>query len=105
MKANVRQVDIFGKYHENDTKANETVKKSSTKFYPKVSLSSGLNETEIKNDFVLIHRILQRRLSADLPKNIKKLLHIVYNEMAIKAGRNNVATLTRNSLMECFIDI
>ncbi len=101
--SNVSQVDIFGKRHNNYTKPTEPIKKSSTKFYPKISLSSGINEAEVKNDFVLIHRMLQRKLSADLQNNISKLVQIVYNEMAIKSGKIDAVNATRNSLMQCFI--
>lgn len=100
------QLDIFGK-RPNTKEQNSTNSISNSvstkKFYPMVSLLSGLNELELQNDFMLIHRILQRRLKTDINRNIMTLIQVVYNEMLIKSGRMDISTATRNSLLVCLV--
>lgn len=105
-KTSVRQIDIFGnQYNSNgdkkSTKQNSGSEKKS--FFPKVNLSSGLNDLELQNDFMLIHRILQRKLAYKLPNDINKFIQILYNEMLIKSGRMDVTLATRTSLIEYFL--
>lgn len=98
------QLDIFGKPSEaSETKggsAGNTVA-NKKKFYPVVTLATGLNDVEIQNDFMLVHRILQRKLRSNLSRNIEKLVQIVYNEMLIKSGSMEITTATRTSLLMC----
>lgn len=105
-KTSVKQIDIFGNQHDSNkdkksTKQNSSVEKKS--FFPKVNLSSGLNDLELQNDFMLIHRILQGKLTYKLSNDINKFIQILYNEMLIKSGRMDVALATRTSLIEYFL--
>ncbi len=100
---NTTQLNIFGKPQDKIVPTTPTTATNRKKFYPVVALVSGLNELEMQNDFMLIHRILQRRLRNDINRNIRKLIQVSYNEMLIKSGRMSIATATRTSLLMCLL--
>ena len=103
--------DIFGNEHntiinsKTDVKSNKnsTNKNFSSKNFLKISLD--LDTTQMQSDYVLIHRIIQKRLINSLVSNphnlnLASFLKIFSNELKIKSGKLDIVNATRDSLLE-----
>lgn len=90
-----KQITLFPNSHKENNVLNNG---KTTKYFPNVNLSIGLNQKQLSSDFVLIHRILQKR-----SKTINKLTYILLNEMKIKNGQSDPVTLTRDTLINYYL--
>ncbi|MDR3224089.1 MAG: hypothetical protein LBT03_00660 [Holosporales bacterium] len=81
---------------------------AAVKGYVDVTLATGFSESQATSDFMLVHRILQKKLIASglMSKNSTScLLKIVMNEMNIKAGNIEASSATRDSLLLFFMKV
>ena len=99
----IKQRDIFERLNTGNTKVKDIKILNNKKYFPSVTLESGINELQLQSDSMLIHRILQKRLLSYLNKNIIKFIRILINEMSIKSGKQDVIVNTRDSLLAYFL--
>ena len=97
----MKQTDIFGNKHDINpatTKTNQSIK---TKYFPKINLEFGLETAQMQTDYILVHRIMQKKLANNnISKNMKSFIKIFCNELKIKAGKQDIVSATRDSLIE-----
>lgn len=100
----VKIIDIFGneQSNNNNMKSDES-KIKSKKIFPTIDINTGLNNNQLQSDYVLIHRLLQKKLSNDLDKNIQKFIKILINEMNSKTNKYDINIITRNTLLEYYV--
>lgn len=101
----ILQNDIFGQKHDTNPEKEKKVSMAAPKSFPNISLKSGLSEAQTVNDFVLIHRVLLKRLvGSGLPTKLQRevFAKVVKNELFIKAGRIDTLTATRDTLLAFF---
>ena len=100
----IKPIDIFGNTHLDDdnNKYNDNNIQSKPTF-PKIDLNTGLNSTQLQSDSILIHRILQKKLSYNLDKNIHKFIKILINELRCKTSNYDLNIITRDTLLEYFV--
>ncbi|MDR3031209.1 MAG: hypothetical protein LBU35_02375 [Holosporales bacterium] len=100
------QQDIFGEKHKTiQEKEKKQPTSAASKAFREMSLADGINEKEITNEFMLILRILQRKIlfSGLLSTKTKDMfLRILLNELSIKSGKTDPATAVRDSLIAFF---
>lgn len=93
MEINQRPLFQLAKQENKNTNSDKN-----NKIFPNIKLSAGLYHKQLLNDFILIHRILQKR-----SKTIKKLTYTVLNEMKIKNGELDTISLTRDTLINYYL--
>ena len=102
-KTSVKIIDIFGNVQsDNIQEEKQNINKTKNNF-PKIDISVGLNNIQLQSNSILIHRLLQKRLTSDLNKNIQKFIKILVNEMNSKTNKYDIDTITRDTLLEYYI--
>ena len=105
MAIEIKEIDIFNNVIQSNEKDsnNQSDKTKSKKIFPKIDINTGLYNSQLQSDYVLIHRILQKKLTIDLDKNIRKFIKILINEMYSKTNKYDVNLITRNILLEYYL--
>ncbi|MDR0640458.1 MAG: hypothetical protein LBF65_01845 [Holosporales bacterium] len=103
----ILQHDIFGEKHslESEKKPKKTVTAGSPRTYRDITMADGLLETVAAADAMLIHRILQRKVSftnLSTAKQKQAFLRIFMNEVMIKSGEISAPTASRDSIISFF---
>ncbi|MBR1479695.1 MAG: hypothetical protein IJ599_02235 [Alphaproteobacteria bacterium] len=101
----ILQNDIFGQKHDTKPEKEKKVSMAAPKSFPNISLKSGLSEAQTVNDFVLIHRVLLKRLMGGgltTKQQREVFAKVVKNELSIKSGRTDTLAATRDSLLAFF---
>lgn len=101
----IKTIDIFNNVIDNNEIKinNQSNKQQSKKVFTKIDINTGLDNHQLQSDYVLIHRILQKKLTNDLDKNIKKFIKILINEMNSKTSKFDVNLITRDTLLEYYL--
>ena len=100
----VKTIDIFGnKQSDNNNVSNDKDQIKSKKIFPKIDINIGLNNNQLQSDFILIHRLLQKKLSNNLDQNIQKFIKILINEMKTKQSNYDINIITRDTLLEYYL--
>ena len=94
----IQQTDILGNSHDISSKQEPKKNTSSWKNFPKIDLNIGLNALQLEADYMLILRIMQKRLAANGIN--KKFIKIFKNELYIKLGKRDIVSAIRDSLIE-----
>ena len=102
-KTSVKIIDIFGNVQSDDVQEEKQNINKTKNNFPKIDISVGLNNIQLQSNSILIHRLLQKRLTSDLNKNIQKFIKILVNEMNSKTNKYDIDTITRDTLLEYYI--
>jgi hypothetical protein len=99
----VFQRDLLGNKIEIQTgKAKKESKPVSApppkKEFKSITLNIGIDAKQAEAEAMLTHRVLQKRAL-----NLSKLLKILKNEIAIKAGQKDAVTAVRDSLIRFYV--
>ena len=105
MTIEIKAIDIFNNViqsseEENNNKFDKT---KSKKIFSKIDMNTGLCNAQIQSDYVLIHRILQKKLTIDLDKNIMKFIKLLINEMYSKTNKYDINIVTRDTLLTYYL--
>jgi hypothetical protein len=101
------QTDIFGGMHrvEGEQLPKKQERSTQTKPFRPITIHDGHDETHATNSAMLIHRSLQKKLSATgLTTSAQNaaFVRIFMNELKIKSGTMDPVTAVRDSLISFF---
>ena len=102
-KTSVKVIDIFGNVQSDSIQdEKQNINKTKNNF-PKIDINIGLNNNQLQSNSILIHRLLQKRLTSDLDKNIQKFIQILINEMKSKTNKYDIDIITRDTILGYYI--
>ena len=99
----IKSIDIFNNIKSQTDNNNQSDTIKAKKVFPKIDINTGLYNSQLQSDYVLIHRILQKKLTSSLDKNIRKFVKILINEMYSKKNKHDVNIITRDTLLEYYL--
>ena len=99
----IKEIDIFNNITSQTKDDNQSDTVKSKKIFPKIDINTGLYNSQLQSDYVLIHRILQKKLTSNLDKDIRKFITILINEMYSKKNKYDINLITRDTLLEYYL--
>lgn len=99
----IKSIDIFNNIKSQTDNNNQSDTIKAKKVFPKIDINTGLYNSQLQSDYVLIHRILQKKLTSSLDKNIRKFVKILINEMYSKKNKYDVNIITRDTILEYYL--
>ena len=99
----IKEIDIFNNITSQTKDDNQSDTVKSKKIFPKIDINTGLYNSQLQSDYVLIHRILQKKLTSNLDKDIRKFIIILLNEMYSKKNKYDINLITRDTLLEYYL--
>ncbi len=99
----IKEIDIFNNITSQTKDDNQSDTVKSKKIFPKIDINTGLYNSQLQSDYVLIHRLLQKKLTSNLDKDIRKFIKILINEMYSKSNKYDISIITRDTLLEYYL--